>query len=182
MTTPLWAPWRMEYISGVARKEAKPACFMCDHPVDQAAFRENLVLLVQEHAFVCLNRYPFASCHLMVIPRRHVARPHDLEAHEYIALMELLRESIQRVERTVGCSGMNVGFNLGKAAGAGVADHLHGHIVARWDGDTNFMPVLAGVHVMPEYLDDTWSRLYPAFADLAGLRAPAPAAPARKEK
>lgn len=148
---------------------------MCDHPVDAATFRENLVLLVQEHAFVCLNRYPFASCHLMVIPRRHVARPHDLEAQEYVALMELLRESIQRVERTVGCSGMNVGFNLGKAAGAGVADHLHGHIVARWEGDTNFMPVLAGVHVMPEYLDDAWARLHPAFADLPGLRAPAPA-------
>ncbi len=178
MTTPLWAPWRMEYISGTARvahKQKPSRCFMCDHPADEAGLRENLVLLVQEHAFVCLNRYPFASSHLMVIPRRHVAKPYDLEAVEYAALMELLRESVARLERTVSCDGMNVGFNLGKAAGAGVADHLHGHIVPRWDGDTNFMPVLAGVHVMPEYLDDAWRRLYPAFADLPGLRAPAPA-------
>jgi ATP adenylyltransferase len=171
MTTPLWAPWRMEYILG---QNKAPGCFMCAHPNDEGALRANLVLLVQPHAFVCLNRYPFTTSHLLVIPRRHVADPTDLEADEYAALMTLLRETIARLRKAVTCEGMNVGFNLGKAAGAGVADHLHGHVVPRWNGDTNFMPVLADVRVMAEHLDDSWRRLYPAFADLPGVRAPDP--------
>jgi ATP adenylyltransferase len=88
--------------------------------------------------------------------------------------MALVRECTVRLKRTVGCEGMNVGFNLGKAAGAGVPGHVHGHVVPRWNGDTNFMPVLADVRVMPEYLDDAWRHLYATFADLPGTRAPAP--------
>jgi ATP adenylyltransferase len=130
---------------------------------------------VQPHAFVCLNRYPFAASHLLVAPRRHVGDLADLEADEYVALMTLLRDSTVRLRRATGCPAMNVGFNLGKAAGAGVADHVHGHIVPRWPGDTNFLPVLADVRVMPEYLDESWQRLYAAFADVPGSRAPAPA-------
>ena len=93
---------------------------------------------------------------------------------EYAALMSLVRESTVRLRRAVSCHAMNVGFNLGRDAGAGIADHLHCHIVPRWAGDTNFMPVLADVRVMPEYLDDAWRRLYASFADLPGERAPAP--------
>jgi len=174
MTTPLWAPWRMEYILAGTRGNKLPGCFFCEHPADPSAYRENLVLVVQPHAFVCLNRYPFTPSHLLVAPRRHVADPSDLEPEEYAAVMDLLRESIIRLRRAVSCEGMNVGFNLGKSAGAGVADHLHGHIVPRWNGDTNFMPVLADVRVMPEHLDQAWRRLYPAFADLPGALAPAP--------
>jgi ATP adenylyltransferase len=91
--------------------------------------------------------------------------------------MTLLRDSTVRLRRGVACAAMNVGFNLGKHAGAGVADHLHGHIVPRWPGDTNFMPVIADVRVMPEYLDEAWCRLHVAFADLPGERAPAPDGP-----
>lgn len=124
---------------------------------------------------MCLNRYPFTPSHLLVAPRRHVADIADLTELEYAALMSLLRESTIRLRRAVGCHAMNVGFNLGREAGAGVADHLHGHVVPRWAGDTNFMPVLADIRVMPEYLDDAWRRLYGAFADVPGERAEAPA-------
>ncbi len=169
MPTPIWAPWRMKYITG---EEKTPGCFFCDHPKDPSRYRENLVLVVQPHAFVCLNRYPFTTSHLLVAPRRHVADPSELEDAEYDALMRLLRESVARLRRAVSCEAMNVGFNLGKAAGAGVADHLHGHLVPRWNGDTNFMPVLADVRVMPEYLDDAWQKLNAAFADVPGEHAP----------
>ncbi|MBL8609511.1 MAG: HIT domain-containing protein [Myxococcales bacterium] len=171
MTNPLWAPWRMDYITGP--KQA--GCFFCEHPRVPAAFRENLVLVVQPHAMVIFNRYPFTAGHLLVAPRRHVASLDDLSDEEYGALTTLLRQTESRLRRATGAQGMNVGFNLGKAAGAGVDDHLHGHVVPRWAGDTNFMPVIAGVRVMPEHLDDAWRRLYPAFADLPGERAPAPA-------
>jgi ATP adenylyltransferase len=161
----------MEYFDPTKKTEG---CFLCAYPQDEAHFRENLVVVAQPHAFVCLNRYPFTTSHLLVAPRRHIAELWDLEAHEYVALMALVRECTVRLKRTVGCEGMNVGFNLGKAAGAGVPGHVHGHVVPRWNGDTNFMPVLADVRVMPEYLDDAWRHLYATFADLPGTRAPAP--------
>jgi ATP adenylyltransferase len=123
-----------------------------------------------------LNRYPFTPSHLLVAPRRHVGELSDLADDEYAALMALLRTSTERLRRAVACHAMNIGFNLGAAAGAGVADHLHGHVVPRWNGDTNFMPVVADIRVMPEYLDDAWVRLYGAFADVLGDRAPPPEA------
>ena len=171
MTPPLWAPWRMEYILGERHTE----CIFCDFAsLHNHAMRDKLVLLVQPHAVVALNRYPFTTCHLLVSPRRHVSDLTELDPVEYTALMELLRLSVIRLRNATGAQGINVGFNLGKAAGAGIADHTHGHLVPRWLGDTNFMPVLADVRVMPEYLDDAWSKLHPFFADLAGERAPAP--------
>lgn len=171
MSNPLWAPWRMEYILG----QKQGGCFFCEHPTRPEAFRDNLVLVVQPHAMVMFNRYPFTSCHLLVAPRRHVASFDDLSDEEYGALVTLLRQSEKRLRAATGCQGMNVGFNLGKVAGAGVDDHLHGHLVPRWAGDSNFMPVIADVRVMPEYLDQAFVRLYPHFADLPGERAPVPA-------
>lgn len=172
MATPLWAPWRMPYILRDDKATSSVGdCFLCTHPKDASAFRENLVVVVQEHAFVCLNRYPFTPSHLLVTPRRHVSDLSELSDEEYGGLMTLLRESSIRLRRAVKCSAMNIGFNLGVDAGAGVADHLHGHIVPRWSGDTNFMPVLTDVRVMPEYLDDAWQRLSSAFADLPGSKA-----------
>lgn len=169
----------MPYILGgadTAKGTTGDGCFFCEHPMRPSRFRENLVLVVQEHAFVCLNRYPFTPSHLLVAPRRHVGDLAALSHEEYTALMWLLRESTVRLRQAVNCSAMNVGFNVGHDAGAGVADHVHGHVVPRWRGDTNFMPVLTDVRVMPEYLDDAWRRLYPAFADLPGQRAPEPPA------
>lgn len=153
----------MDYILGNAKKAG---CFFCENPNDHANARENLVLAVQEHASVCLNRYPFTTSHLLVAPRRHVADLADLSPDDWAGLTTLIRDSAARLKQAVGCEGMNIGFNLGKVAGAGVADHLHCHLVPRWNGDSNFMPVIADVRVMPEYLDDAWKRLQPAFADL----------------
>jgi ATP adenylyltransferase len=164
----MWAPWRMEYILG----SKAGACIFCDFAsLAASAYRGKLVLLVQPHALVCLNRYPFAASHLLVAPRRHVSDPSELRDEEYDALMRLVRDATARLRRVASPEGLNVGFNLGKAAGAGIADHLHAHVVPRWNGDTNFMPVLADVRVMPEYLDDSWKRLAPAFADLPGEHA-----------
>ena len=159
----MWAPWRMSYILG----DKQGACVFCDiAAAPESAHREKLVLVTGEHALVCLNRYPFAASHLLVLPRRHVSDLEDLPPAEYDALMRLVREATRRLKTVTHPDGVNVGFNLGKAAGAGIAEHLHAHVVPRWNGDTNFMPVLADVRVMPEMLDESWQRLEPAFADL----------------
>ena len=164
MSERLWAPWRMQYILG----PKNPQCIFCDFATAAPGqYREKLVLAVLPHALVCLNRYPFAPAHLLVAPRRHVADFGQLPPEEYEATMRLLRDAVERVRRATRPEGVNVGFNLGAAAGAGIADHMHGHIVPRWSGDTNFMPVIADVRVMPEYLDTTFGHR-PHFADLAG--------------
>lgn len=165
MSERLWAPWRMEYVLG----PKGGACIFCDFAAaPPESYREKLVLLVSEHALVCLNKYPFAASHLLVAPRRHVSDITDLSAVEYDATMRLLRDTVARLRAATQAEGMNVGMNLGKAAGAGIADHLHAHAVPRWNGDSNFMPVLADVRIMVEHLDDSWRRLVPLFADLAG--------------
>jgi ATP adenylyltransferase len=161
----------MDYVTG----KRGDGCIFCEFPAKgPASFREDLVLVVQPHAFVCLNRYPFTTSHLLVVPRRHASDLDALEPAEYQATTELLRASAARLRAATNAQGLNIGMNLGVAAGAGIADHLHWHIVPRYGGDTNFMPVIADVRVMPEYLDDAWKRLYRAFADVEGERAPAP--------
>lgn len=170
MTERLWAPWRMEYIQG---PKGGP-CVFCDlaaSPPD--SYREKLVLVVQPYALVCLNKYPFAASHLLVAPRRHVGDLGDLPADEYDAVMRLLRDTVSRLRAVASAEGLNVGLNLGKAAGAGIEEHLHAHVVPRWTGDQNFMPVVADVRVMPEHLDRSWQRLVPAFSDLPGQHPPA---------
>ena|SRR5579872_34702 len=168
MAERLWAPWRIEYILA---PKGKP-CIFCDFAAAPAtSYREKLVLVVQPHALVCLNRYPFAASHLLVAPRRHVSNLEDLPADEYDALMRLMRESVARLRRVVEPDGVNVGANLGAAAGAGIAEHLHLHAVPRWAGDSSFMPVIAEMRVMPEYLDQSWERLRPHFADVPGQHA-----------
>lgn len=165
MSERLWAPWRMEYIEG---PKGGP-CIFCDFAsLPPNRYREKLVLLVQPHALVCLNRYPFAAGHLLIAPRRHTSDLEELPPEEFDSTMRLVRDAAGRLRRTSNAEGMNVGVNLGKAAGAGITDHLHFHAVPRWTGDSNFMPVLADVRVVPEYLDDSWLRLVEAFADLPG--------------
>lgn len=166
MSERMWAPWRMSYILG-ENPRGSGACVFCEMasaPPEKR--RELLVLAVVPHAFVCLNRYPFAASHLLVVPTRHAGGLGELSADEYRAWTDLLRGSVARLGQVAKPEGTNVGMNLGKAAGAGIAEHLHAHVVPRWNGDTNFMPVLADVRVMPEHLDASWQRLAPAFADL----------------
>jgi ATP adenylyltransferase len=167
--TPLWAPWRMEYILGPKAGE----CVFCRY-ASRGALREDGVLVSQPNAFVCLNKYPFASGHLLVVPRRHTSELHELTDEEYSATMALLRDTVAVLKVGLRPEGFNVGFNLGKVAGAGIAEHLHAHVVPRWAGDTNFMPVLASTRVMPEHLDATWARLRPYFDSVPGEKAPLP--------
>ena len=118
----------------------------------------------EEHAFVILNRYPYTNGHIMVVPSQHLRRPYLLKPDAQQALHQLLMRSIQVIEDHYGCDGVNVGMNLGKVAGAGVDDHVHYHIVPRWNGDHNFMPVLADCRVISQHLDDTFRQLKPRFA------------------
>ncbi len=167
----------MEYILRPKDKDAgaRPGeCIFCNFPgADPSTFRVNLVLVANDDFAVMLNRYPFQAGHLMVIPRRHVGAMGDLDVAEAEALFRGVREVGVRMRAAMHPHGLNYGINEGVAAGAGIADHLHVHLVPRWAGDTNFMPVIADVRVMPEHLDEAYRRLYPSFADLPGA-APAP--------
>ena len=160
MTERIWAPWRMEYVAG----PKTGACIFCEFAAaPRERWRELLVLDIQPHALVFLNRYPFASSHLVVAPKRHVGQLEELPVEEYDATMRLVRDVAAKLRAAVGAEALNVGLNLGRAAGAGFPDHLHVHVVPRWNGDTSFMPVIADVRVIPEYLDATWAKLEPIF-------------------
>ncbi len=163
MEKPLWAPWRMEFI-----RAAKPpgGCIFCDFPAEQGeeADRRNLVVHRSAHAFTCLNRFPYNSGHLMVIPRAHVADLGLLSPEALADLSAELSRAVTVVKQVYRPEGLNLGMNLGQVAGAGIADHLHWHVVPRWKGDTNFMPVIADVRVVPEALEEAWARLRAGFA------------------
>jgi ATP adenylyltransferase len=160
----------MEYILG-SKSEGCIFCNFASAPRED--YPAKLVLVVQPHALVCMNRFPFSSAHLLVAPLRHVADLADLPQGEYDATMRLVRETATRLKQAASAEGLNIGMNLGRPAGAGIAEHLHVHIVARWTGDSNFMPVIADVRVMPEYLADSYRRLRGAFDDLDGVHPPA---------
>jgi len=150
-----WAPWRMTYIERGRPEE----CIFCVG--DEG--REDLVLAADETMVVMLNMFPYNNGHLMVAPREHVARLGDLARDKYVALMDALLGSIDIVERVFKPQGVNVGINIGAPAGAGIEDHLHWHVVPRWNGDTNYMPVIAEVKVLPQHLRDSYDRLRPHF-------------------
>ncbi|MFQ5665676.1 MAG: HIT family protein [Candidatus Binatia bacterium] len=157
----LWAPWRMAYVA--AQKER--TCIFCaarDTDDQRAA-----LVLARRPALIMLNKFPYANGHLMVAPRRHAAHLDALSPDEFATLMRAVHRTATLLDTALRPDGMNLGINLGAAAGAGVKDHLHWHIVPRWLGDTNFMPMLADVRVIPEHLDATYSRLEPLFRTLA---------------
>ena len=159
-TAVLWAPWRMAYIEG-----KKPdGCVFCTTTLDEATMRDSLVLGVSRHARVMLNKYPYTSGHLLVSPHQHTAQLTELSTEAYHDLMALLQKAVGIVNNAFQPHGVNIGMNLGVCAGAGIADHLHWHIVPRWVGDTNFMPVVGLVHVMPQHLMESYDRLRPYFA------------------
>ena len=154
----LWAPWRMAYIGGP--KES--GCIFCAAG-DTVDLRQALVF-TQLPAVVMLNKFPYTNGHLLVAPRRHAADFAALPADELHGLTEALQLATHVLTDAFHPDGMNLGMNLGRAAGAGVADHLHWHIVPRWVGDTNFMPMLAETRVMPQHLEATYDQLLPLFA------------------
>jgi ATP adenylyltransferase len=153
----LWAPWRLEYVGG----PREPDCIFCrkrEQDDEQA-----LVVHRGERCLVMLNRFPYASAHLMIAPQRHVAQPGELDAGERAELWELLAHACGALDRAFAPHGYNAGVNIGRAAGAGVVDHLHLHLVPRWNGDHNFMPLLAEVRVMPQHLSETRRALVDAW-------------------
>jgi ATP adenylyltransferase len=159
---PLWAPWRMEFIDA-----PKPSgCIFCEFPAAEgdAADRRNLLAHRSARSFTLLNRFPYNSGHVMVIPRAHVAELEALAPEDFADLHAELRRAVAVLRKVYRPEGMNVGMNLGRVAGAGIADHLHYHLVPRWGGDTNFMPVLADTKVMIEHLDESWRRIRDGFA------------------
>ena len=150
----LWAPWRLEYISSA---DERAACIFClAHEGDD---EDRLVVHRGERAFVLLNRFPYASGHLMVASYRHVGEFGELDDDEALEIHRLAEGGIAALSQVYGPQGYNLGWNLGRVAGAGVVDHVHLHVVPRWAGDTNFMPVLADVKVMPEHLAETRRKL-----------------------
>lgn len=158
----LWAPWRKAFIESGG---PAPGCIFCDYPARAPdEDRQTLVLARTPHAFAILNRYPYTSGHLMVIPRRHTATFETLPMEELADVTTLLQQAVEHVRAEYRPDGLNLGMNLGRSAGAGIAEHLHWHVVPRWTGDTNFMPVLGEVRVMHETLETTWERLRPRFA------------------
>jgi ATP adenylyltransferase len=157
---PIWAPWRMEYIVG----PKAPGCIFCQFPAaPESDDRANLVVHRSAHAFTCLNRFPYTSGHVMVIPRAHVSDVGALPPEAWADLQDELRRAVRAVQASYRPEGMNLGMNLGKAAGAGIEPHLHWHVVPRWVGDNNFMPVIADRRVVPEALDASWERIRAAF-------------------
>ena len=164
MTETLWAPWRMDYIVG-----PKPdGCIFCGAlEGDETAQKEKFILHVAKHTYVIMNRFPYTHAHIMVVPKRHVDRLEKLNADEQQELMALWVSAESIIQRAFSPQGVNLGMNIGQAAGAGIEDHLHAHIVPRWVGDTNFMPMLADSRVMPEHLTETYLKLRKAF-DLMG--------------
>ena len=165
MKAPLWAPWRIGYIVGPKNSSG---CVFCDYAGHEPAqFRDDLTLVADERVLVTLNRYPFAAAHLMVIPRAHVADLGDLAPDDYDHLFRVVGQAAARLKAAVRADGLNIGINLGPAAGAGIADHLHVHVVPRWTGDTNFMSVVGNIRVLPEELPRTAERLRPIFERLS---------------
>ena len=166
MVDRLWSPWRLEYITLTGReKDRDQGCIFCHE--SQPAENASLVVFEGRTCFVILNLYPYNNGHLMIVPHRHIAQLALAEADELNELMALTRRAEMVLTEAYAPHGMNVGLNLGRAAGAGVADHLHIHIVPRWNGDTNFMTVVSETRVLPESLDQTAARLRPIFDRLA---------------
>jgi len=157
----LWSPWRMEYIQ--ANKDiAEDRCVFCALLEDGDPDGER-ILRHEQLVFVALAKYPYAPGHLLVLPTRHVADIEELTDDEQAAIAGLVRASVHVVREASEPHGFNVGLNLGRAAGAGIPEHLHWHVVPRWGGDTNFMPVIGQTRVMPELLDETFAKLRPLF-------------------
>ncbi|RLF09290.1 MAG: HIT family hydrolase [Thermoprotei archaeon] len=159
----LWAPWRMKYITSPKQER----CIFCIGSSEDKD-PENLVVYRGSKSFIIMNKYPYNTGHLMVAPYRHVGDLAELSDEELLDLMKNVNLSIKILKESMKPEGFNIGVNLGRAAGAGIEDHVHIHVVPRWVGDTNFMPVLSQVKVIPELLEATYSKLKEALSKVLG--------------
>jgi ATP adenylyltransferase len=155
----LWAPWRMEYIRS-SKPVGETGCFLC---VDKAHEEKALVVGRRGKAFVIMNKFPYANGHVMVVPERHVGRLEALTDEELLDMIGLVKICSTLLSRELDAEGLNVGINMGRAAGAGLEEHIHIHIVPRWFGDTNFMPILGETKVISEHLHETYKKLRASF-------------------
>ena len=157
----LWAPWRSTYL---ARTTSAPQrCIFCMQRLGQLSLSRRLVLYIGPQAVMMLNRYPYNNGHLMVAPRRHIASPELLSREERTTLSDLVALAVERLRIVLRPAAFNIGANLGLAGGAGFADHMHWHVVPRWEGDTNFMPVIASTRVLSQHLEESYALLVPHF-------------------
>ena len=155
----IWAPWRMDYILS---DNKKGGCIFCpgdDREQDQA----RLILYVGSMTIVLMNRFPYINGHLLVAPIRHIPELEGLTDEESMDLLLMVKKSVDILKKVIGPEGFNIGLNLGRVAGAGVEEHMHFHIVPRWNGDTNYMTVLSEVRVIPEHIDETYKKLRKYF-------------------
>lgn len=165
----LWTPWRMEH---VLRTTPKYSGCLFEPPGTSSFDKTHLLLFRDETAVVLLNRFPYANGHLLLAPRRHVSDLTELDSAESMRLMEMLATCCTILRRRLNPQGINVGLNLGKAAGAGITDHLHFHLVPRWEGDHNFMTVCADIRTIPQHIEQTFDLLHPDFHQLLSPAAP----------
>lgn len=157
----LWAPWRMSYI---AEPKEDVGCVFCHAPAQpESEDKKNLILYRGKHNFIIMNLYPYNNGHLMVVPYKHTGDLCDLNDEESLEMMQLAQMALRVFKKAFNPEGFNTGFNLGKAAGAGIRQHIHFHVLPRWNGDTNFMPVIGETRVMPEHISDTYDKLRPLF-------------------
>ena len=156
MVDKIFAPWRSEYILSGDKKGG--GCIFCDYPKEDKD-EENLIIHRGKLCFVIMNRYPYSAGHLMVIPYRHLHNFAELTADELTELMQLAQKAVETLTEVMHPDGFNLGMNIGKVAGAGIDRHLHLHVVPRWNGDTNFMPVIGDTRVISEALESAWKRL-----------------------
>ena len=153
----LWAPWRIKYIQGLAKKNN--GCFLCHDVKTPEEDAENFVLWRTEHCLVVFNRFPYNNGHLLVAPKRHVPSLSELTEAEMLETFKLVSKCQQALEKTISPHGFNVGINIGRCAGAGLPDHIHVHIVPRWDGDTNFMHVCSDTDVISQGMTELYEQL-----------------------
>ncbi|MBI3752527.1 MAG: HIT domain-containing protein [Deltaproteobacteria bacterium] len=156
----LWAPWRTEYIHGPKSRE----CIFCREY--GKGDKKDLILHRGNFASVMMNKFPYNNGHLLVYPWKHTGLMEEMGADETLEVFRFIKESVSILKKEMNPGGFNIGMNLGKAAGAGIDEHIHFHVVPRWNGDTNFMPVIGEVRVMPEHLQATYEKLYPHFQKL----------------
>jgi ATP adenylyltransferase len=158
----IWAPWRLKYVKGAS--DSDDGCIFCDFPAEgEARDRDNLIVHRGERCFVILNKFPYTNGHMMVAPFEHIGSLPEVPAETAAEMMGLVQQGVLALDQAYSPHGFNVGVNQGRVAGAGVEHHIHMHVVPRWDGDTNFMPVIADTRVMPQSLEESYEALAGSF-------------------
>jgi ATP adenylyltransferase len=160
----LWAPWRAKYIENFSQEEDRK-CLFCEKASSRND-KENFILYRSKECYIIMNLFPYNSGHIMIVPYKHTADINELSDEENLDIMRTIRKGIQALTKALKPHGFNIGANLGRVSGAGIAEHIHFHIVPRWNGDTNFMPIIGDTKVISEHIEDTYKKLKIALDEL----------------